>query len=1143
MIKRFLYILIYISLLINTAISVPAPQVKDNYASSSVLASGKWFRMAVLVDGIYRIDFTKLKQIGLGDPAKPRIFANNFGQLSYYNNDPKPDDLREVSIHLVKGSDGIFNEGDYLLFFGQGTGRWKYNSSTGEYDHRRHNYSDTAYYFITSGEAGTGQIASIDEPQGDTDYYSSESDGLFIHEKETENLIKSGREWYQPVSVISGLVINPGLTDIVPGEKIRIGIRVLARSPAPTIFRLYEGTQLQKSIQVQSVNMLNYTGTYAQITDSSGTIVPLSSAPVFELKFFNNGEPGARGWLDYVKLQVRKNNNFKGITSIYSDARSVGPGRLTEFTIKSPSENPEIWDISDPVNPAIVNYRRTGENIKFKAYTSALKYYIIFKKSEALQPLIRTEALPNQDLHGSEPAEMIIVTHPIFRDYAEKLASLHYKNSGLISQIVTPGEIYNEFSGGIPDLVAIRNFTAMKFRKQSGTKTRLQYLLLFGDGSYENRTPPPRNPNFIPTYQSLNSNVIISSFTSDDFYSLLEDGEGESEGSEDIGIGRLPVSDTTQAGIVVRKITRYLDPGNGGAWKNIICFTADDEDNNTHLYDAESLAGLVETNEPVFNTEKIYFDAFRQESSVNGQSYPDVTNAINNRINAGCLIFNYTGHGNENGLSHERAVKTEDINSWNNGDKLPLFITATCEFSRFDDIDINLLTREMTGRTSAGEKVLLNEKGGGIALMSTTRLVYSAPNYFLNKNIFNFAFNPDSSGNALRLGDIIRLAKNNSGTGLNKRNFSLLGDPALRLAYPWHGRVVTDSINSVSVSEDTDTLKALVKITISGHIEDLKGEAVNSFNGIISPLVFDKQSVVKTLANDGGQSVNFNLRNNILFSGKTKAVNGRFRFTFIVPRDINYSYGPGKISYYADDGAQDMNGFYSEIIVGGFSEITVSDTTGPAITVYMNDTLFRSGGITDSKPRLLAIIEDNGGINTTGSGIGHDLTAYLDNDPKKSYILNNYFESDFDSFIKGKVIYDLSGLVKGRHTITVKAWDNFNNSSEESIIFLVEEEGKFVLRNLMNYPNPVIGETRLSAEHNRPGEDMEITITIYDLNGRVIRVLKSGTFSSGYQLEPVIWDGNASGGQRVGRGIYPYRATVRSGSGETATGSGRMIIL
>jgi hypothetical protein len=1136
--RRIFQILPILLLLLSANIS--AQNSKDSYSPSSKLSKGLWFKIAITSDGIYRIDYSKLKQLGLENPSNPMIFGNNCGQLSYYNDAPKPDDLKEMAIQTFTGSDGIFNEGDYLLFFAKGTGRWIYNENTKEYDYIHHNYSDTAFYFLTSGPAPGKKIVAAAEPDQPVTYNSSESDALFIHEQDIVNLIQSGREWFQEISAIH---IDPGFTELITSENIKYHIRVAARASVPTTFSLADGNSLEKSIQADGVNLYDYTGTYAQITDSSGLIQPSSASPTYDITFLNNGETGAHGWLDWITLQGRRSNSFSGTEMQYNDSKSVAPGRITGFTIRSLNNDALIWDITDPMNVKQIQYTRNGENLGFKFASDTLKTFIAFTTDNTVAPLIKPAAVPNQDLHSSASADMIIVTHPLFRAYAEKLADIHLKNDGLISQIVTPEQIYNEFSGGIPDIAAIRNFLRMKYMKQKGSAHPLKYLLLFGDGSYENKTPPPNNPNFIPTYQSENSNVVVSSFTSDDFYGLLEDGAGEADGTEDIGIGRLPVSDTIQAGIVLSKIKRYLDPVNMGSWKNVICLTADDEDENTHMEDAEGLAAVLNDSVPAYNIDKIYLDAFRQTTTVNGQSYPEVNKAINDRINSGCLIFNYTGHGNENELAAERVVTTEDINSWNNGGKLPLFITATCEFSRFDDIDINLATRQMTGKPSGGEMVLLNKDGGGIALMSTTRVVYSAPNYDLNRNIFSCAFRHDESGNPLCLGDIIKIAKNNSGSGPNKRNFTLLGDPALKLAYPYHGKVITDSVNNVSVYDKIDSLKALSLITIAGHIEDPLGNPLNTFDGVVSPIVYDKASKIKTLANDGGPTMTFDLMNNILFSGKTMAKNGRFNFTFIVPRDIDYSFGSGKISYYANDKNEDMNGSFNNIIVGGFSKTLLTDNEGPDIKLYMNDTLFKNGGITDTNPTLLAILNDQGGINTTGSGIGHDLTGFLDNDSNGSFVLNSYFVDDFDNYRRGSIKYTLSGLSEGSHSITVKAWDNFNNSSEKTITFQVVTGGKFLLRNLFNYPNPFISETNISLEHNRPDNELDITINIFNIDGRIIKIIKTKIETTGYTILPVVWDGNDEGGRKVGRGMYPYTVTIITRNGETARASGRMIIL
>ncbi len=1115
----------------------------EDFAPSSVLAAGKWFRIGVTSDGVYRIDFKTLAGLGLDNPSAPRLFGNNHGQLSFHNNAPKPDDLKEIAFYINKGSDGIFNQGDYLLFYAQGTGRWVFDETTAGYDFSRHHYSDTAWYFITSMPGEGRLIADAEEPDGPADYFSSASDALFIHEIEGENILKSGREWYQPVGPSGIVSINPDFSDVLTGEPVKYTARVLARAPVQTSFSLHEGENLWETLIAQPVNLSVTTGTYAHAATVTGTQVPSLASPRLEVRYSGSSQPGVRAWIDYVKLHARKRSIYNGTATHFFDSESVAPGRITEFSISGNLQGVVVWDVTDPHEVKNIRYIQTGGALKFKSATGTLRRFLVFDPANAPVPVIKSGTLPNQDLHGSAPAEMIIVAHPLFLSHAGRLAGIHLRNSGLVTQVVTPGQIYNEFSGGIPDIAAIRNYLRMKWLKQQGTGMPLKYLLLLGDGSYENKTPPPYNPNFIPTYQSRNSNVVISSFTSDDFYGLLGDDEGEDYGTLDIGIGRLPVSDTLQAGIVVSKIDSYLRDSDRGDWKNIICLIADDEDGNVHMADAEGLAALIGEKYPSFNIDKIYLDAYRQVTTLTGQTYPDVNRAIGDRVSSGSLIVNYTGHGNEIGLAHERVVRPEDINSWKNSRRLPLFITATCEFSRFDDADYNYVTGVRSSRNSAGELLLLRKDGGAVALMSTTRLAYSAPNYFLNRNIYDIAFTHDAEGRPLRLGDIIRIAKNNSGSGTNKRNFLLLGDPALRLAWPWHGNVVTDSVNGIAVTEPTDTLKALSRMTVSGHIETTSGQADESFDGILSVTVFDKETTRRTLANDGGPVMEFGIRNNIIFTGKTPVNKGRFRFSFIVPRDIDYSYGGAKISYYAYNQKSEMQGSFSGITAGGFSNQASADTKGPNLKLFLNDTLFRNGGITDDSPRLLALIGDESGINTTGAGIGHDLAAWLDGDRSSQVILNTFFEHDLGTFTAGRVVYQFRDLTEGAHSVTVKAWDNYNNSSEETLHFIVRNKEGFILNNLFNYPNPVSTHTTISAGHNRPGENLYVRVTIFNSAGSVIRILRKRVAAEGYQLPEISWDGNDAAGSRAGKGFYYYRLEVTTEGAESAVLSGRLIIL
>ncbi len=1133
--------LIYIVNIYLVATTILAAQ---EFAGSSVLAEGTWHKVKLTEKGIYRIDYDDLAALGLDSGEEAAIYSNNFGLLSYYNDDPRPDDLVKTAVMVERGQDGVFNEGDYILFYGNSTHRWKFDYTESEYYFHRHNYSDTAVYFIKLGEA---PLEISDETNtGPHNTSSSVSDYLYIHETEKQNILRSGREWYEPVAAGSDLLFKPGFDNYIfkAGTDLSYELRVLGRSAEQTVMRLNNDKEQIISINIPSVNIYNTAGTYARLIEERGVISLAGGNPELSVSFHNNGDMSARAWVDYLILQGRIENRFNraaGKHFIIRDKQTAQQGNITRFTLFSDNARLLIWNISEENNVKSVNSSYSEGEYSFISASDSLKEFMVFHADDVMRPLIEKNAVANQNLHSQGDYDMIIITHPLFYKYAAELAGIHHENDSYISKIVTPGEIYNEFSGGVQDISALRNYVRMVYSRNNDSERKLKYLLLFGDGSYENKTLPPENPNFIPTYQTENSHISILSFTSDDYYGLLDAGEGESEGYLDLGIGRLPVSDTVQAAAMIKKIRNYIDPDNTGPWRNIITMVADDEDNNIHMNDSDNLAELINTIEPSFNIEKIYLDSYKQVTSVNGDSYPDATEAINNRVNKGGLIINYAGHGSENGLAHERVVSIENINAWSNKGKYPVFVTATCEFSRFENVDIDQGSGEISQKASAGELALLNP-GGAIALLTTTRIVFASHNYNLAVRLYENAFGKDDDGKGLTMGEIMRRAKINTG-GNNKRNFTLLGDPALRLAYPWHGRVVTDSINGVSISEVNDTIKALSEITVSGHISDNSGRLNDSFNGYVYQELYDKEYEVATLANDGGLPFNYMAQDRVLFRGKAKVINGRFRISMLIPRDIDYTFGNGKLSYFAADDSADYGGFYNDIIVGGFTNTTITDTTGPQIKLYMNDTLFRDGGITGPDPVLLAHLSDQGSINTTGTGIGHDIVAVIDKDKSNSIVLNNYYENDLGTYQSGKIYYPLKGLSKGGHSITLKAWDNYNNSSSSSILFFVRDEDGLILNRLINYPNPFVNNTKISLEHNRPDATVEIIINIYSQNGRLVKTIKTTDRTGGYSLKPISWDARDNNGSRVAAGSYIYTVLLRTDKNEAARISGRMIIL
>ena len=690
----------------------------------------------------------------------------------------------------------------------------------------------------------------------------------------------------------------------------------------------------------------------------------------------------------------------------------------------------------------------------------------------------------------------------------------------------------------------------MLYDRASSSDQIPKYLLLFGDGSYDYKSTT-NNKNYVPTYESPNSLQPEDSYLTDDYFGLLDDGEGSgANGTLDIGIGRLPVQTASQATDMVNKILRYTDKSNvvqGGTctnsfsgsisnlgdWKNSICFVADDGDSDMHLTQAEQLATYVDTSQKQFNVDKIYMDSYQQITTSAGTRFPDAETAINNRVEKGTLILNYTGHGGPLGWALERVLTIPDINSWNNTNNLPVFFTASCSFAPFDN----------PASVSAGELVLLNPTGGGIALYTTTRLAYSSSNLSLNDSFYHFAFQKQNN-KCLKMGDIMRKAKlANIGSGDNIKNFVLLGDPAIQLAYPAYN-VVTTAVNGDSINKKADTLKAFSKVTVNGYIQDYNGSIKTNFNGILYPTVYDKYSTVSTLGNNPASPVaNFSIQNNILYKGKVNIKNGEFSFSFIVPKDISYDYGFGKISYYASSDSADATGFYNKVTIGGSLEnISINNKNGPVIRLFMNDTTFKSGGITDQSPFLLAYVSDPDGINTVGNGIGHNIVAVLDGNTTESIILNDYFVADLNSYTNGIIEYPFSNLSEGTHTLSLTVWDNYNNSSTVEIEFVVVNSSQLQLNKVINYPNPFSTETTFRFEANCSCLSLDVEIQIFNMMGQNVKTIQETVFKEGFDAI-VHWDGASGSGAKLSGGVYIYKLKVNDSTGSSATKNGKLMIV
>ncbi len=1105
-----------------------------SFSSSSVLRTGNWIKIRINENGIYKITYNELTEMGFTNPGGLRIYGNSSGLLPISNTEEIQDDLNGNDIFIEKGSDGIFNDGDYILFYVKGPDQWSYNEATGFYDLTKHIYSDYNYFFLTTNAGSTGTVNTATTPSGGATKTLTTFTDFSHHENNTENLLESGQLWFgEHFDITTSYNFDFSFPDLIKTTPISCKIAVAARSSASSSYNIKYSSQTIANLSIPSVNMSSYTSVYAIREIAEGDFTSSSDNFTINLNY-NKSSSSSEGWLDYICLNAERKIRLSEDQLIFNYYNSGAISEIVEFQIQN-AGSATIWDVTDPNHPQKINTTSIGGGtIEAKVNTApGLNEYIAFNNTNFLI----TEAIgdiANQNLHAINHKDMIVVTHPDFISQANEIATIHETNDNLSVLVVTPEQIYNEFSSGSPDASAIRNFVRMVYERSTSADT-LKYLLFIGDGSYDHKSITAENNNFILTYQSENSLNPTGSFVTDDFFGLLDatdNVENSNSGLVDIGIGRLPVKSSEEAQQIVEKIKSYLNFENYSDWINSICFVGDDEDNNVHMRDADKLASFVDTTYPHFNINKIYLDAFPQESSSIYESYPEVNRLVKDEVNNGVLIFNYTGHGGENGLAHERILSIDDITSWVNFNKLAVFMTATCEFSRFDNHKY----------TSAGELVLLNPNGGGIALFSTTRLVYSSPNYTLNRNFYNYVFEKDNKGKNRAFGDIIRLAKNASGTENNKRNFTLLGDPAIKMHIPEYN-IITDSINHRNVKDYIDTLKALSKVTIHGHIENNAKTIISSYNGIVYPVVLDKKKTITTLGNDGDTPMDFEVQNNILFKGKASVINGKFEYSFVVPKDISYNFDNGKISYYSLSSNSDAKGFFKEFLIGGTDENAEPDNFGPEIKLYMNDENFVSGGVTDENPKLIAVLSDSSGINTVGNGIGHDITATLDKNSSDIIVLNDYYESDLDDYQRGKIEYLFSELENGDHNLKLKVWDVYNNSSEGDMDFIVAESENLAIRNLLNYPNPFTESTAFYFDHNRPNEDLDILIQVFTISGKLVKTISSIINSNAFRSDPIRWDGLDDFGDNIGRGVYIYQMRVRTFDGEVVKKIEKLVIL
>lgn len=1123
--------------------------VRRTYASRSVLASGDWFKIGVPASGMYKLDRAALQAMGVNlqnlNPRNLRLYGNGGGMLPQANSAPRHDDLVENAIWVEGEQDGSFDNNDYLLFYGQGPHTWSENLVTGQtpFVHSLNLYTDTTYYYLTVGSSAglrVSQQASVPGSFPEVNAY----DEHWFHEVDLRNMVNSGREWYGEEfnSFTTQQNFAIPASDLVSNSTVWLTSAVMANSPESSSF----------SVRLNNTSLGTHSifgrGSYNYHPEGVNHVLyfspPLSSLSYTnELNVAYTYQPGssssAAGYLNYFTLSALRQlklygnqTNFRSLASKQNAVTTFLVGGMT-------AADAQVWDVTDPLKPVKQALSIGNGTARFSANSQQIREYIAFQGSAFPTPNFLGK-VANQNLHSLNldgKVDLVIITPGGFIAQAQRLANHRRTQTGLQVEVIELPRIYEEFSSGKQDITALRDFLKMLYERSTKQGDDLIQVALLGDASFDPKKRIQQNTNFIPIYESRQSLDPITSYSSDDYIGFLDDEEGEWSETDfsfahllDVGIGRLPVKTSIEADLMIDKIIRYESDQTLGNWRKRLIFLADDGDSNEHLNDADYLAEFVERKYPGYLPQKIYLDLYPQISVPNGQRSPETNQALREAIEKGALVTNYTGHGNAISLADEQILTINEIQTWKNANKLTFFLTATCEIGRYDD----------PRRNSGAETALFHPEGGAIGLLTTTRPVYSDGNRALNTNFFNFLFTPLSNGSLPTLGVLTNKTKNASLFGVNNRNFALLGDPAMRLAYP-KMEVVLSKLNGKPFNAAaSDTLKALSKVVLEGFVRNSQQQVAADFQGQVHITVYDKRATLTTLGDQNAKRQVMN-RSNVLYDGLATVKNGIFEVSLVIPKDINYQFGEGSIHLYASSSS--IDGLGATIVpVGGANSDVSADNTPPQLELFMNDESFVSGGITGKDATLLAHLFDENGINTAGAGIGHEITAILDEKSSEPIILNEFYTADVDSYQSGKVRYSLKDVSVGPHTLSLKAWDTHNNSSTTKIEFIVASSEKLALDHVYNIPNPFLSKTTFHFDHNRPGEELDILIQVFTVSGKLVKSLH-GFGDGNAHFSDLTWDGRDDSNDVLAKGVYIYKVNVRSRQDGASTSRYEKLVL
>lgn len=1112
-------------------------------SARTTLADGDWFRFDVAQTGVYRLTRAWFADAGIDpasvDPRSIRIFGSGGRERPASLAATRPDPLQEIPIEVVGGEDGSFDAQDYVQFYGQGLSGFHWNAARGRYEHHIHRFDGVNRYLLTFG--GTeGRRMDREQalaPQGE--FYTP---GWFaaheFEEEESINLMNSGLLWVGKRLVpsagsASSLVLTRKLHGIVPGQPVTYRMQVASSAEIQNSFEVRADNVVLGTITMGTVDFGADTGDMAKLSGTrefTGTGSLLDERSTLSITYnAGNAERARGGYVDWVEWHYAR--RFEPLNDELLFSAPDTTARI-EFVLNG-------YTMSDVVVYDVTDFRAvrrmegvdvSGGTVRFRIEnTAGSPRRFLAVAAPALKTPGAPARIPNSTLQASSGAEHLIITSRALADAARRLEAHRERAADpLSSMVVTVEDIYNEFNGGVTDPTAIRDFLAWTMDNWS---TPPAYVLIFGDGHYDYRNYTTPEPIIVPVWETENSINRIGSYASDDYYAQVVGNDAR----VDLATGRIPVQTPEEADIVVDKIIGYETDPDFAPWKNRVTFVADDgwtsfsdTDRDQHTRQSERLADMIPSD---VEQDKIYLVSYRTENTAQGRRKPDVNEAIIDRINEGTIVMNYTGHGAHDIWAHERVfVSDVTVPQLNNADRLTFVSAATCTFGLYD----------APGVRSGTERLLLREHGGSIGGLSAPRVVFSTENSAFNTEFFQYLLNEgrESDGRPRRLGDAIYSSKQRYNSIPGYEKFHLFADPGVRLALPRHtARVDRILVNGDAVTADTVQLRALSRVTLEGSVLQPDGNTWDDFAGSVEVSLFDAERRV-VVQEPLWNNYTYTMPGGLLYRGQASVDGGRFAVDFIVPKDISYENSNGRIAMYFHDNAVDGAGYSLDLRIGGSDSTATPDDEGPVVQLYLDSRSFLAGDETGTDPLLIADLFDESGINTTGLGIGHDIEVWIDG-ADRGTVLNSYYRGDIDSYQRGTVEYRLRNLAPGPHTLRLRAWDIFNNSTTAETQFVVN--GGLSLQDVANYPNPMNGGTTFTFRHNVL-DPVVVDVRIYATNGRLAGHLRSREITSRVVALP--WDGYGVTGAPLPDGIYIYRIVCRTADGVMGSeASGKLMIV